>query len=94
LALYGLDAGAAGGVISFSRGLRGNICSRCAAMYTNEATITAHLFQVFRLQAIIDVHVGVVGAGVIFQRVLYELEAGNAGGVKRTGGPFHRCCAC
>ena len=35
------------------------------------------------MQAIIDVHVGVVSASVVLDRVLNELEAGNAGSIER-----------
>ena len=34
------------------------------------------------LQALVGVHVGVVGAGLVVHRVLDELEAGNADGVE------------
>src|SRR5258707_15473379 len=42
-----------------------------------------HLLQVFRLQAVIDVHVGVVRARVVFDWILYELEPRDAGSVER-----------
>src|ERR1051326_6876523 len=42
-----------------------------------------HLLKVFRLEAIVDVHVGVVGARVVLDGVLYELEAGNTYRIER-----------
>src|SRR5881296_1734052 len=41
-----------------------------------------HLLHVRLLDALVDVHVGMVGARVVVQRVLDELKAGEADGVE------------
>jgi hypothetical protein len=41
-----------------------------------------HLFQIGLLDAIVDIHVGVVGTGVIVHRVLNELEARQTNAVE------------
>ena len=42
----------------------------------------ADLLEIIGLQAVVDIHVGVVGAGFVLDGILNELESGDTDGVE------------
>lgn len=63
-------------------GLRGTMSSRFAVKYTKEATITAICFMSGSWMRSYNIHLGVVCARVVIQRILDESKARKAHGVE------------